>query len=282
MHRIIDRDVFEGNYSDEHELVIRELGHGHREITVNRLVHWQHVATMDDNAYAVYLEACANLSDDELAERKAANLAKSARRATTKLRRTCKAMGVDSLLTLTYRANQTDLALCKRHMKEFVRRMRTLIPGFAYAAAFEPQGRGAWHVHMAIHSLPFTLPWAGAAKVKSYSVVRAVWRRVVGELGGNIDQSRRKRNSRMSPSRMAAYISKYILKAFEDGQEHSNRYSTSLVDMPDAVRVRVKGETLQSLLGLVYVGLGGGSLPSLSLSPFGDRFFVATDPPPPC
>lgn len=281
MHRIIGRDVFEGKYADEHELTIHELGHGHREISISRSVWWEHTATMSDEAYALYLQAVENQTDEQLAERKASNLKRSARRATTKLRRTCKVMGVDALLTLTYAFNQQDLALCKKHLKEFVRRMRKLIPGFAYVAAFERQKRGAWHVHMAIHALPMNLAASNGVKVKSYGVVRAVWRSVVGELGGNIDQARRKRNSRKTPAKMAAYISKYILKAFEDGEDHSNRYSASAVDMPAAVRVRIMGEKLVDLISLVYVGLGGDVLSSPWLSRFGDRFFVTSELPPP-
>lgn len=87
------------------------------------------------------------------------------------------------MLPLTYRENMTDLALLKKHVKEFNRRMTRLIPGWFYLAAYERQQRGAWYVHMAVHRLQPTMQHALGVKVKSYSVVQAVWREVVGELG---------------------------------------------------------------------------------------------------
>ena len=121
------------------------------------------------------------------------------------------------------------------------RRMRRLLPGFVYVAAFERQKRGAWHVHMAIHRLPTALPYAGV-KVKSFNVVRAVWRAVVGDLGGNIDQQRRKRWSQQSSGKLAAYLSKYMLKAFAEGEDWSNRYSGSQgIELPAPVVVRSSG-----------------------------------------
>ena len=282
MIRIIGRDVFKGKYADEYEVITRDLGHGQREASISRSVHWEHEATMSDAAYALYLEEVARVHADPewVAEREAANKERSARRAKTKVRRICKTMGVDALLTLTYRENMTDLDACKRHLKEFVRRIRRLVPGFAYVAAFERQKRGAWHVHMAIHALPFTLPWAGV-KVKSYGVIRAVWRAVVGDFGGNIDQARKKRHSRKTPAKIAAYISKYILKAFEDGEDHSNRYSSSTYSLPDAVRMRFQGANLADLIGLVYSELGtDGTLTNPWLSQWGDRFFLTSEPDP--
>jgi hypothetical protein len=280
--RIIDRDVFEGKLSDEHEVVMHDLGHGHREASIIRSVHWEHIATMSDAAYGAYLEESERCRNDPViaAEREAAHLQRAARRAKTKVRRICKTMGVDALLTLTYRENMQDLEACKKHLKEFVRRVRKLVPGFAYVAAFERQKRGAWHVHMGIHALPFNLPWQGV-KVKSYSVIRAVWRSVVGDLGGNIDQARKKRQSRKSPAQMASYISKYILKAFEEGAQYSNRYSSSSYTLPEAVRMRFQAASLADLIALVYAELGtDGTTTNPWLSQFGDRFFLTAEPGP--
>lgn len=276
MQRIIGRERYEGKISDEHEVILHDLGHGQREASISRTVWWEHAGTMSDEAYAMYLEQVELHKDDP--DKILANRERAARRAKTKVRRICKSLGVDALLTLTYHANMQDLEACKKHMKEFVRRVRKLIPGFAYVAAFERQKRGAWHVHMAVHKLPFKLAWAGT-KVKSYSVIRAVWRRVVGELGGNIDEARKKRHSRKSPAQMAAYISKYILKAFEEGEDHSNRYSSSSYSLPAPVRMRFMSESMADLIALVYSELGSdGTLTNPWLSPWGDRFFMTSEP----
>lgn len=285
MERIIGRDIYEGKLADEYEVILRDLGHGHKEASISRSVWWDHLATMSDDAYAQYLDTLeawkASPEGIQAAqEREQSNKERSARRAKTKVRRICKSLGVDALLTLTYRENMQDIAACKKHLKEFVRRIRKLVPGFAYVAAFERQKRGAWHVHMAIHALPFTLPWAGV-KVKSYSVIRAVWRSVVGDLGGNIDQARKKRNSRKTPAKIAAYISKYILKAFEQGEDHSNRYSSSTYSIPDAVRMRFQGAALADLIALVYMHIGGaGTLTNPWINAWGDRFFLTAEPDP--
>lgn len=285
MERIIGRDMYEGKYADEYEVILRDLGHGQKEASISRSVWWEHTGTMTDAAYAQYLDTLeawkASPAGIEAAqEREQRNRERSARRAKAKVRRICKSMGVDSLLTLTYRENMQDLEACKKHLKEFVRRVRKLVPGFAYVAAFERQKRGAWHVHLAIHSLPFSLPWAGV-KVKSYSVIRAIWLRVVGDLGGNIDQSRRKRNSRKTPAKIAAYVSKYILKAFEQGEDHSNRYSSSTYSIPDAVRIRLQGAALSDIIALVYLHLGqDGTLTNPWMNAWGDRFFLTAEPDP--
>ena len=283
MQRIIGRDIYEGKFSDAYVMHMHDLGHGHREASISRAIDWEHTGTMSEDAYAMYQENLDRLHSDPdwLAEREQIHRERAARRAKTKVRRLCKAMGVDALLTLTYRENQQDLDTTKKHMKEFVRRVRRLVPGFAYVAAFERQKRGAWHVHMGIHALPFNLPWAGV-KVKSYSVIRAVWRSVVGDLGGNIDQARKKRYSRKTPAKMASYISKYILKAFEDGEEHSNRYSASACTLPPAVRMRFQSASMAELIALVYSEMGEpGTLTSPWLSSFGDRFFLVAEPAPP-
>jgi len=283
VQRIIGRDIYEGKFSDAYVMHMHDLGHGHREASISRAIDWEHTGTMTEDAYAMYQENLDRLHSDPdwIAEREQTHRERAARRAKTKVRRLCKAMGVDALLTLTYRENQQDLEVTKKHMKEFVRRVRRLVPGFAYVAAFERQKRGAWHVHMGIHALPFNLPWEGV-KVKSYSVIRAVWRSVVGDLGGNIDQARKKRYSRKTPAKMASYISKYILKAFEDGEEHSNRYSASACTLPPAVRMRFQSATMAELIALVYSEMGdAGTLTSPWLSSFGDRFFLVAEPAPP-
>nr|DAH82798.1 MAG TPA: protein of unknown function DUF1424 [Inoviridae sp.] len=283
MQRIIGRDIYEGKISDEHEVILHDLGHGQKEASISRSVWWEHTGTMSEEAYAMYLEAVERLNNDPdwLAEKEAKNRERSARRAKTKVRRICKTMGVDALLTLTYQANMQDLDACKKHMKEFVRRIRRLIPDFVYVAAFEQQKRGAWHVHMAVRKLPFKLAASNGVKVGSYNVIRAVWRRVVGELGGNIDEARKKRHSRKSPAQMASYISKYILKAFEEGEDHSNRYSSSAYCLPAPQRMRFMAESMADLIALVYCELGmPGTITNPWVSAWGDRFFMTSEPDP--
>lgn len=268
---------------DEWDVRTYDLGNGHREAVITRPTIWEEV---DPGLARVLGEDWERIQERDRLEseedRRIANLKRAARRAKTRIRRTIKVLGLDAMLTLTYKANQTDLALTKKHMKEFVRRMRRALPGWVYVAAFEKQKRGAWHVHMATHALPSTMKAANGVKVKSFNVVRAIWRSVVGELGGNIDQARRKRFSQQSCAKLASYLSKYMMKAFDEGDEWSNRYSGSQgTEIPEAVRLRFKGAALAELIGLVYDDVAAGPVEIMSwLSGYGDVFFLSTEGPP--
>lgn len=154
-----------------------------------------------------------------------ASIRRAARRARANARIRCKASGFDSLFTFTYRENVQDRELVAAHWKETVRRIRRVIPDFSYLAVVEVQQRGALHLHVATHRLPHVLGWRGA-KVKSWSVLRAIWRSVVGDLGGNFDESKRRGRSRASSLRIARYVTKYIAKEFEDGDLNRKRFWT--------------------------------------------------------
>ena len=135
MLRLIDGVLYEGRPADEFELSIHQLGGGHAEASIRRCTWWEELrpATSDE------LELWHQHREETADERREANRKRAARRATTNVRRLVKVAGMDSLLTLTYRSLQLDLALCKKHLKEFIRRMRRLIPGWQYVAAFERQ-----------------------------------------------------------------------------------------------------------------------------------------------
>lgn len=249
MERIVGRDLLRCHVGGGHELVKRDLGNGHREYRVTPLRSWELIGELSDQAYADRLAEMEVTAE----ERKQANAHRAALRAKTRMRHLCKVRGYDCLLTLTYAENVTDRQVIKADMKEFNRRMTKLIPGWSYLAALERQQRGAWHAHIAIHRLPPELPSKAGVKVKSFNVVRAVWRSVVGERGGNIDVQARKRNSQRAPSRIAAYLSKYMVKAFEDGEPWTNRYSASKgAKVPAAERIRLVGYSLSEVAQLVF------------------------------
>lgn len=281
MRRIVNGQVFEGKPVDgEFRLSVHELGNGHREAVVCQAYGWYPVdATQwEQNVIAELSQP----SEADLAERDEHNAKRAAKRAKAKVRRLIKSMGLDSLLTLTYRANVTDRDLVMQHLKEFVRRMRRVLPGFAYVAAFEQQERGAWHVHLAIHKLPQKLPHASGVKVKSWNIVRAVWKSVVGELDGNIDEQSRKSRSGWRVAKLASYLSKYMLKAFEEGDDWKNRYSASRHSLPEPMRLTLRGSSLRELVGHAYALAADGPCQVVTswLSGFGDVFFLATEPPP--
>ncbi len=281
MWRIIDGQVYEGKPSpDRYRVTLRDLGHGHREASVNRAIDWTDVGPLHPDSRAAQILR-GEIDDPDAEAKREANIRRAARRAKSAIRQRCKAQGLDSLLTLTYKANQTDRALCEAHLKAFLRRLRAAIPGFAYVAFFEPQKRGAWHVHMAVRKLPRVISYRGTVTLKSFNVVRAIWRSVVGEFGGNIDAGQWKNNARKSAAKCAAYISKYCLKTYADGEMGSKRYRASSVEMPQVDRMQFQAASLAELIDLVvsFVGEGGRELATSWLSPFKDCYFVASERP---
>lgn len=250
-----------------------DLGNGHVEVTGIERTCWQELDWTPGQIqdHLDMLDA-AEVDEDE---QRARALRVAANRAKTRVRKLCKAMGADTLMTLTYRANQSDLALCKKHLKEFVRRVRRLIPEFRAVCGFEQQQRGAWHVHMATVRLPASLQAANGVKVKSWNVLRAIWRAVAKEHGGNVDVSARKRHSQRTAARIAAYLSKYITKAFEEGEKWCNRWTKfGDVEVPAPVDL---GEFEDAAAGLRAAGLiyMGGRVDTMHMSRFGDWFFFA-------
>ena len=276
MFRIIDGILLEGKRADAWTVSIRHLGNGHAEASARRAIHWEEVGPVAPEALPP------PESPEDAADRLLANKRRAARRAKTMVRHRIKAAGLDALLTLTYRENQTDQALAKKHLQEFVRRIRRVLPGFSYVAAYEPQKRGAWHIHMAMHRLPKELPASNGVKVKSYNVVRAIWRSVTGELGGNIDQQARKRWSKQTSGKLAAYLSKYMMKAFEDGDAWSNRYSASQgINIPKATILEFRQYGLNDLVELLFGEIADGNcICTTWLSDFKDCFFLSTERPP--
>jgi hypothetical protein len=140
------------------------------------------------------------------------NRLRSARRAKTQVRKRCKMIQADCMLTLTYRENMQDFERLQCDIKAFVARVRALGP-FEYVMCVERQQRGALHVHMACQRFPAWMKNADGIKVKSYNLIRAIWRSVVGADNGAINLTSPRRNG---AHRIASYIAKYIAKSIDD------------------------------------------------------------------
>lgn len=229
-HRIIDGTVYYRKSLDNcYKVKVTELGHGHVEAVVSQGFEWVEV-DIDDWSRKRLEEMLEerNADPEYIAERERINRERAAKRAKTNVRQLCKAGNVDTLMTMTYKENQEDLDLCKKHTKEFVRRVRRIIPDFVAVAAFEQQKRGAWHVHMGCRRVATVLTGKAGVRMKSFDLLRSIWRSVTKEYGGNVDVARRKATSQRSPARIAAYLSKYITKAFTEGAKFSNRWTKFL------------------------------------------------------
>lgn len=284
MIRIIDGIAYRGTRSDYLKVKAFDLGNGHLEITASRVIKWEEMQ-WDQIAMEDYLECleARKLGPGYEEEKRARHAEQAARRAKKRVRLLCKAMGVDTLLTLTYKANQQDLALCKKHLKEFNRRMLRVMPEFSFVAAFEQQDRGAWHVHIATRRIPLNLAdrnRQAAVKLRSYEVIRRIWRSVVGDLGGNIDVSRRKFHSKKSAAQIASYIAKYIVKNFTDGEKWSNRWTKyGNGEVPPPVDLGLVSTPLEAI-ELAYSLAGGRRICVSRLDRWSDWFVLHAERPP--
>lgn len=222
----IGDEVYVREATDRVKVKAYDLGAGQMEIIGQRVYEYRPVDELDFG-HAPHPDYFINDKEPtaaELAEREERNRERAAKRARANVRRLSKVMGANALMTLTYRANQTDLALCKKHLKEFVRRLYRVIPDFQGIAAFERQKRGAWHVHIAVKRVQTAVMHRGV-RVKSFDLLRAVWRSVTGELQGTVNMRNSYRGGQRSAAQIASYISKYISKAFEEGEAFVNRWT---------------------------------------------------------
>lgn len=220
--------------------------------------------------------------DEEAEERRLKNLQRAARRAKTQCRRAIVSEKFNEMLTLTYRENQTDRTLAQKHFKEWCRRMRKALGVFRFCASFEPQDRGAWHIHCATHKLPTVAQYRGM-KVKAWEVGTRIWRDIVGADNGLCYVGGRSkfgapRAGRLSLAKMASYVSKYILKTFEDHAPGANRYQRSIgAPIPKPERMTFYGCTLLDLLNLVYEQGPGVVVHSFKLSRWKDSVWFCNE-----
>ena len=137
-------------------------------------------------------------------------------RATGKIRRKCRSIGADHLVTLTYRDNVKDR---ERVLTDLERLRRMLSRGgysMPYVAVLEYQKRGAIHPHLAVRGF------------QDICFLRRCWYKIVGKAQGQVNV----RGPRLgtSPVKLAQYLSKYISKDIDsqprEFEEH--RYFCSL------------------------------------------------------
>lgn len=183
---------------------------------------------------------------------------RSARRARANVRRRVKLFELDCMLTLTYKENVLDRERIRRDVDAMLKRMRRLVPDFSYVCVFERQKRGAWHAHIACRKIQSHYYRRGQL-VPSFTLLRTFWRAVVGVAGGNIDVSRQ-RAAKRSVGRLAGYLSKYIGKGFEDGQDGDSYSASGSLPKPATTRFdgscpyAAKDELIRRVLALFPTG----------------------------
>lgn len=247
-YRVIDGTLYARHTSPyAYDLKVHELGHGHVEATVQPRYGWGEVDNLSPTALTDAAMAADNAwvngawtpsieSEADRLYRQEMNKERSSRRAKTKVRRICKARGLNVMLTLTYRENQTSRERMARDFDVFVKRLRRAIPNFQYVCVFEQQKRGAWHAHIAVPRVLSHYLHKGQL-VRSYDLLRSMWRAVVGSDNGNVDVSRNRRVMR-SAAKLAAYMSKYIGKEFGSGDGEGDSYRASGRALPPPTVIR--------------------------------------------
>lgn len=137
------------------------------------------------------------------------SIRRSVARARASVRRLALTIEVDRLLTLTYRDNVIDMHRAWKDFKRFARLVRSRYKQWRYVAVPERQGRGAVHFHIGIKG------WQDVV------FLRECWHRAIGSSDGNIDVKLFKpmKSGGARAVKIAGYISKYMGKGFEDGQE---------------------------------------------------------------
>lgn len=192
------------------------------------------------------------------------NIQRAVRRAKQEVRLKCKAMAVNSLWTLTFRQNVVDREVALKCLDAFRRRVVKVLGDWRYIAALEKQDRGAWHIHLATHALPAYIK-QGGVKVKSWDVMRAIWRSCAGDRGGNFDEAKRgKRWSGRDKAirgvgAIARYIAGYVAKEMQESDLGRKRYSGSKdIDVPAAYTAifECSEAPMTELLVLAFAGVG--------------------------
>lgn len=272
----------EGSYNPTSWVVRVFEVKGHREISVRNAIDWEEVPYKPDLDLFPDQPSLQQLEDAE--ERRLNNLRKAAKRAQTMCRRIIKSEGFNELLTLTYRDNQSDRALCKKHFSIWQKRMKRALGNFRFCASFERQKRGAMHVHIATHKLPESALYKGV-KIKAWQLGTKIWRAIVGEdnglcfVGGVTKNGGKRRN--LSLAKMAAYVSKYIMKDYEDAPEESNRYSRSNgVDLPKPRTMNFTDMTQADIVALVFQCDDGDVIVDSNFNTFNSSYWLCTEPRP--
>lgn len=264
---------------------------GHREISARNTIDWEEVPyqpVLDQFPDQPSLQQL-----EEAEERRLAALKRNAKRAQTMCRRVIKAEGFDELMTLTYRDNQGDRELCKKHFSIWYKRMKKALGEFRFCASFERQERGAMHVHIATHKLPKMVTLregqgfaAQEVTVKAFQLGTRIWRSIVGDnnglcfVGGK-NKNGNARTRKMSLAKMASYVSKYILKDYEDSPENDNRYTRSRgAIVPKSKVLHFTGMTMAEVIALCFQCDDGDVIVSHRACGNTRSYWLCTEPDP--
>lgn len=189
------------------------------------------------------------------------NKKRSVRRSKQKIRWLTKAGEMDRLFTVTYRENVVDRAKVRLDFQNFLRLVRhgfkvkhvdgsyTVYPAiedWRYVAVLEKQDRGSYHIHMAVK---------GFQKIKT---LRAAWYRAAGGRGdevgdatpGQVDVTSPQkrwggRSREWKANKLAAYLTKYLDKTFDETATEKRRYwQSDDIEVPEKRVIFIGGSNV--------------------------------------
>lgn len=235
-------------------------------------------------------QAGTELEKERLERQRLAGLERSAARAKRTCRHKIKTAGLTSLLTCTYRENMTDFDRVRDDWAAMLRKLRKVLPGFRAVFAFEPQDRGAWHVHAAIDKLPTYIEVPGAGRVRSWDYLRRAWRAIVGADNGNIDVDGHRKTRHGLPgkyrtseslAKLAGYVSKYLTKEHVNGIPGRNKWgSTQGIDVAKPAVFDLPEMPLADVVQLAFHLPEGHRIVRHRVGQFGKFWVLYTEPAP--
>lgn len=188
-------------------------------------------------------------------ENREANDNDAGKAAKKEVRKKCKAIGADRMITLHYRENMQDREQALKDWKAFTRRMRKY-KAFHYVAVMELQERGAIHFHVAVSGR------------QCYHLIRSIWYSVLGKMPdgktrGNIDV----RNpvkfgfGKDGVHKLAAYIAKYCTKTMECRQLDQKRFFASRgIVKPEVIAWKLHSNDMLSAVQVAFAIAAEGNL----------------------
>lgn len=138
-------------FSDEYIVRTQQFDDGQQEVVAFSVAVQRrfHELRMRPRGLRGQLEKLYSESDDDVSAKASKSLQTSIERSRRMIRKRCKAIRADRMLTLSTRANESRLEVWAKWWDEFRRRLNKL-QDFHYVAVLERQQRGAWHFHVAV------------------------------------------------------------------------------------------------------------------------------------
>lgn len=216
-------------FSDEYIVRTQRFEDGQQEVVafsvaVRRHFHELRLRPRGLRGKRVVLEG---ETEGDVARKSEKSLRTSIERSKRMIRKRCKAIRADRMLTLSTRANEGRIEVWAKWWDEFRRRLNKL-QDFHYVAVLERQQRGAWHIHVAVSGR------------QNWKLLRSIWLSVINKAGtdGAVNDSTRgfgkngffRRiggKGRAMRHRIATYIAKYVGKDADASTFNKKRYWTS-------------------------------------------------------